>query len=276
MKRYILFIMIIYSVLICYGCKEDETHTEKNSENQSQNSIIRVDVNSVIYSEFSNFYVEAGGKPRFSADEWMNESGELLYPYREKNEYMKGIENIFASLYIPEDVVQKAKTKELLIVLTDGWFETYATMPSLYTKASTFANYTITTNIGANELMQRADMPQVVFEDYCSREYIKQGGDRQNATYEASKIQFDEILLGSNHAFLLMNDDLKEKVLAEAMDKNADIVSGNYDTDGTLSGFFSIIEEEHEKEKSLWYEYICEKNHNEVKKYIDMEYPSWR
>ena len=73
-----------------------------------------------------------------------------------------------------------------------------------------------------------------------------------------------------------MNDDLKEKVLAEAMDKNADIVSGNYDTDGTLSGFFSIIEEEHEKEKSLWYEYICEKNHNEVKKYIDMEYPSWR
>ena len=276
MKKFLLIVEIILLFAFITACGSNKIDTDITINDNGKKIVTKVKIDSIIYGDYFNFYVESGGKPRFSAEEWMSEEGKLLYPYEEKEEYMKGIDNIFASLYMPEEVVVKATSIELLKVINDGWFNTYATMPSLYNMPSHFAHYTIATNIAANELVQRSDMPEVLYSDYCTREYLKKDSKGDEKIFEATRIQFAEVVLGSNHAFSLMSDELKEKVLKEATKKNKQIISGEYHTDNVQSGFFSMIEEEYYNGGSLWYTYICDNEIDEVKEYIDVEYPDWR
>ncbi len=267
-KKLITLLILLISMIVV-GCDN-----EKNSK--KENSITKVKVDSIMFDEFNNLLETVyDAEPHFTSEDWINEDGKLLFPYENNEELMRGIDNILASLYMPQEVLEKASTEDLLKVVCDGWLSTYATSPTLYNNASEYIAYCTKTNQAANELIQRSDMAKIVYKDYCNRSYIE-GGFSEEAAFELNKLQFEEIVLGSNHAFLMLDDSTRKKVLTEILEKNEDIESGDYYLSGLKSGFFSMIEEEYNNGNSEWYSYICENNLDEAQKYIDIENPSWR
>ena len=236
-KRKKLIVMILLFAIVITGCDID-----KNEENEPL--VTKVEIDSIMYNEFNNLLEdEYGGEPYYTKEEWINEKGELLFPYENNKELMSGIENILASLYMPEEVLEKAYTKDLLKVICEGWFSTNVTMPSIYNNPSEYILYSSSTNQAVNELLQRGDMVEIVFDDYCKRNYVIETEVNEQNSSELKRLQFEEIVLGSNHAFSLMDDSMREKVLSEVLKKNENIKGEEYDTSGLESGFFSMIEE---------------------------------
>ena len=175
-----------------------------------------------MYQKLENLLENTYGlEPYFSEENWIDSEGNLLYPYEDNEELMTGIDNILASLYMPQEVVKNASSEDLLKIVLDGLLETNAVMPSVYNNPSDYVAHCCGINQAVNELLQRSDLVDVIYSDYCRRSYDVP--DESAKLYEVNKLQFEEIILGSNHAFTLMNDDMREDVLEEVIRKNAEI-----------------------------------------------------
>lgn len=278
LKIILLIVMVVMSFAAC-ATHDDVEITQKVSKKAEEQviEVTRLEVESIIYGDFENVLESAYGlEPYYTAEDWMDKDGKLLHPYANNKELMTGVGNIMASIYMPEKVLEKASTEDLLKVVCDGWFSTNVTLTGLFNNASDYVKNSVVRNQATNELVRRSDMTEVLFEDYCNREYVKGTEYSDEAALELKILQFDEIVLGSNHAFSIMTDDMKSKVLEEVLKKNKDIQSGEYYNSGHQSGFFSIIEEEYINGGSDWYTYICEKGYDEAKEYINTESAFWR
>ena len=210
-----------------------------------------------MYQKLENLLENTYGlEPYFSEENWIDSEGNLLYPYEDNEELMTGIDNILASLYMPQEVVENASSEELLKIVLDGLLETNAVMPNVYNNPSDYVAHCCGINQAVNELLQRSDLVEVVYNDYCRRSYNVP--DESAKSYEVNKLQFEEIILGSNHAFTLMNDDMREDVLEEVIRKNAEIAVYANDI-GLTSVFFAMIEDENSHGNSDWYTYYTQK-----------------
>lgn len=262
----VYLVIICLSALFLYACQKQSS--------DSDIKVSKVSIDSIMYQKYENLLENTYGlEPYFSEENWIDSEGNLLYPYEDNSELMTGIGNILASLYMPKEVVKNASSEELLRIVLDGLLETNAVMPFAYNNPSDYVSYCCGINQAVNELLQRSDLVEVIYNDYCNRSYDMP--DEYAKSYEFNKLQFEEIILGSNHAFTLMNDDMREDVLEEVIRKNAEIAVHANDI-GLTSGFFAMIEDEYSHGNSEWYTYICDNNYSEAKNVINVEVPSWR
>lgn len=84
----------------------------------------------MLYAEFDN----NGGSlaPFYTSKEWMDEDGVMLFPYKDDEADMNGIDDIIARMYIPNDVLDRATTEDLLYVVCDCWLSTGATASFMF------------------------------------------------------------------------------------------------------------------------------------------------
>ena len=270
--------MKIKSVFLFVICSLVLTACSKRNINSSDNSIPdRVEViDAILYGEYTDMTNTFSYEPLYTDAEWIKD-GTLLYPYKNNldNDSMKTIEDILANFYVSEEVVAKASTKELLKV--SGDFLTTKGIDMVYNLPSEYVCYVVSINLASNELLHRTDMPEVIFEDYNDREYAKASASYDEVRINCNQIMFEEIVLASNYAFSIMDDELKEKVLAQATDMADMALDDNYDAHGLKSGFFTYIIEEKLEGGSDWYDYIVENNHEGALAHIsDAEHASWR
>ena len=251
----------------------DNTELENKSEVHSSN-VSRVEVNSLLYGEYFDLKDTYHYEPKYNAAQWMNEAGELLFPYEQELNNDTKMADDLALLYMPDEILLKASTEDLLKVVMDGWLETNATSISVYSIPSHYIRSCTIKNQAANELMRRSDMVTVLYEDYCNRNYLK-GEESREGRWAADKLQFDEIILASNHAFAMMDDEMKENVLNAALEKHGQVRSGYFYTVGHTSGFFAYIVEEELNGGSDWYQYIHDNNIEAAKNAISFNDTCW-
>lgn len=253
-----------------------EEAAEKKIEEKpiDQTTLTRIEVNSLLYGEYFDLKDTYWYEPKYNAAQWMNEEGELLFPYEQDLNNNTTMEGALALLYMPDEVLFKASTEDLLKVVMDGWLETNATSISVYSTPSHYIRSCTIKNQAANELMRRRDMVTVLYEDYCNRNYLK-GEESREGRWAADKLQFDEIILASNHAFAMMDDEMKENVLNAALEKHGQVRSGYFYTVGHTSGFFAYIVEEELNGGSDWYQYIHDNNIEAAKNAISFNDTCW-
>lgn len=267
-----IILLSLATTLSLVACTpEDEKLHNDSSTSCDENMTVRIDEGTLLYNTFGDLRNVYGYEPFYTADEWMNDAGELLYPYENDKDRMEGIENILASLYMPEEVLKKASTEELLHVVCDGWLSTHATSAILFNLPSEYVANSMSRNQAANELIVRNDMVKVLLEDYTLKSYIKGNEYSDEAAFALNQIQFEEIILASNHAYVQMNDSMKEKVINAVLEKVSYMESQQYYTGNLKTGFFTYIKEEQENGGSYWYEYLCENEDEIVRKYLDLE-----
>ena len=250
------------------------TEPENTTEAQMETMPTRIEVDSLLYKEFNDMSEVYSYEPKYDVAQWMNEAGDLLFPYEQDLNNNTTMEGALALLYMPDEVLFKASTEDLLKVVMDGWLETNATSISVYSTPSHYIRSCTIKNQAANELMRRSDMVTVIYDDYCNRNYLK-GEESREGRWAADKMQFDEIILASNHAFAMMDDEMKEKVLNVALEKHGQVRSGYFYTVGHTSGFFAYIVEEELNGGSDWYQYIQDNNIEEAKNAICFDSTCW-
>lgn len=255
--------------IVVWGCMKEKSNS--TNELTSTESSATLDVDALLYEEYGDLRDVYNYEPFYSKQDWMNDRGELLYPYEKNKDNLRGIENTLASLYMPEDVLKKASSEELLKVVCDGWLSTYATSAILFNLPSEYVANSTARNQAANELIKRADMIDVIIEDYINKCYVKGNTYSEEAMFILNQIQFEEIVLGSNHAYLQMDNNVREKVLDAILEKVSCIESKEYYTGDLVSGFFTYIIEEETNGGSYWYTYICENRYELAEKYLDVE-----
>ena len=271
----IMLTLIIAVPLLFAGCGTKSSSASiqtETTETESESSFIRARPDSILFKEYYGLKDVYGYEPFYSAEEWMDEEGKLLFPYDEYRYRMEGMSNILASLDVPEEVLQKAATEDVLKVVCEGWLTSGATLAYIFNFPSDYVNIA-SANIGVvNELLQRSDMAKAVLEDYCTRNYVPGSETSKPARDALNQVVFDEILLASNLAFSQMDENMKRQVIDEVMKKLGDAESGKYWTQRIESGFFAYIAEEQEAEGSLWYDYISKNCSKEVKQYLTTDY----
>lgn len=250
------------------------SESQSTSEIQTEVLPTKTEVQSLLYSDFNDMRKVYGYEPGYDATQWMNEEGALLFPYESDWKDASKVAEVLGLLYMPEEVLSKAATEDLLKVVMEGWLESNVTSISVYSTPSDYILSCTIKNQAANELMARSDMVVLLYEDYCSRSYLEGGASREGR-WAADKLQFDEIILASNYAFAQMDDEMKENVLKEALRKQKQVESGTYYTVGHTSGFFAYIAEEERKEGSNWYQYICDNKIEAAKNAICFDELSW-
>lgn len=273
----IILTLIIAVPLLFIGCGTKSSSASiqtEMTETESEASFIRAKPDSILFKEYYGLKDVYGYEPFYSAKEWMDEDGKLLFPYDEYRYRMEGMSNILASLDVPEEVLQKAATEDVLKVVCEGWLTSGATGP-FFDFPSQYINIA-SANIGVvNELLQRSDMAKAVLDDYCTRNYVLGTETSKPARDALNQVAFEEILLASNLAFSQMDENMKRQVIDEVMTKLGDAKSGKYWTQSITSGFFAYIAEEQEAEGSLWYDYISKNCSKEVKQYLTTNYMSF-
>lgn len=270
----IILPLVLVVPLLFVGCGTKSSSASiqtETTETESEASFIRAKPDSILFKEYYGLKDVYGYEPFYSAEEWMDEEGKLLFPYDEYRYRMEGMSDILASLDVPEAVLQKAATEDVLKVVCEGWITSGATGP-FFDFPSQYINIA-SANIGVvNELLQRSDMAKAVLKDYCTRNYVSGTETSRLARDALNQVVFDEILLASNLAFSQMDENMKRQVIYEVMKKLGDAESGKYWTEGITSGFFAYIAEEQEAEGSLWYDYISKNCSKEVKQYLTTDY----
>lgn len=267
------FILLFASItLLLVACSSNKVNTD-NESTTSMNEVatIKIEEEMLLYEEFGDLKSVYDYEPFYTADEWMNDENELLFPYENNRDKMSGIENILASLYMPDEVLEKASTNELLRVVCEGWLSTYATSASLFNLPSQYVANSMARNQASNELIRRSDMVNVLIEDYSQKCYAEGNEYSDTAAFIVNQIQFEEIILASNHAYAQMDDNMKQKVINAVLEKVACIESEQYYTGDLVSGFFTYIMEEQTNGGSYWYTYICENEIDTALKYLDLE-----
>ncbi|MBO5237855.1 MAG: hypothetical protein J6B50_03665 [Lachnospiraceae bacterium] len=241
---------------------------------QMETTPTRIEVDSLLYKEFNDMREVYSYEAKYNAAQWMNEAGELLFPYEQDlNSDTKMVDDL-ALLYMPDEVLFKASTEDLLKVVMDGWLETNVTSISVYSIPSHYIRSCTIKNQAANELMRRSDMVTVIYADYCNRNYLK-GEESREGRWAADKLQFDEIILASNHAFAMMDNEMKENVLNAALEKYGQVRSGYFYTVEHTSGFFAYIVEEELNGGSAWYQYVQDNNIEAAKNAICFDSTCW-
>lgn len=269
--------LIIVMPLLFVGCgtKSSSTSIQKEPiETENETDFTRAKPQSVLFKEYKGLKDVYGYEPFYSAKEWMDEEGKLLFPYDEYRYRMDKYVNVLASLDMPEEVLKKAQTKDILEVVCGGWLTSGATEAETFNFPSDYVNIA-SANIGAvNELLWRSDMASAVRQDYYKRNYlVGEGNSGSVERYTVYQIIFDEILLASNLAFSQMDDRMKELVLDDVMKKLRDVESGEYFTSSSIkSGFFAFIAEEYAAGGSLWYDYISDNCPKEIKQYLTKDF----
>ena len=270
----ILFIIIAVP-LFFVGCGTKSSSTSirtEQVETESETDFTRAKPQSVLFKEYKGLKEVYGYEPFYSAKEWMDEEGKLLFPYDEYRYRMEGMSNILASLDMPEEVLQKAATEDILKVVCEGWLTSGATLAYIFGFPSDYVNIA-SANIGVvNELLQRSDMAKAVLEDYCTRNYVQGSETSREARDSLNQVVFEEILLASNLAFSQMDENMKRQVIEEVMKKLGDVQSGKYWTQSIKSGFFAFIAEEYAAGGSLWYDYISDNCPEEIKRYLTKDF----
>lgn len=272
----IILPLIIAVPLLFAGCgtKSSSTSVQKEPiETENETDFTRAKPQTVLFKEYKGLKDAYEYEPFYSAKEWMDEEGRLLFPYDEYRYRMEGMSNILASLDVPEEVLQKAATKDVLKVVCEGWLTSGATLAYIFESPSDYVNIA-SANIGVvNELLQRSDMAKAVFEDYCTRNYVQGSETSREAQDALNQVIFEEILLASNLAFSQMDENMKRQVLDEVMKKLGDAQSGKYWTHHKKSsGFFAFIAEEYAAGGSLWYDYISDNCPKEIKQYLTKDF----
>lgn len=271
-KKKILIIFLLITTLLLVGCGfEKENASDKSVTSATETATLRIEVDELLYEEFGDLRSVYNYEPFYAADEWMDDKGELLFPYESNKDMMKGIENILASLHMPEGVLKEASTEELLRVICEGWLSTHATSPLLFNLPSEYVANSMARNQATNEFMRRSDMLNVLVEDYLQRCYIHDDEYSDEATFALNQIQFEEIILASNYVYAQMDDSMKEKVINAVLEKVSYMESGKYYTGDLASGFFTYIIEAQNNGGSYWYTYICENEIETARKYINLE-----
>ena len=269
-------VLVVPLLFIGCGTKSSSASIQTEiTETESETAFIRAKPDSILFKEYYGLKDVYGYEPFYSAEEWMDEDGKLLFPYDEYRYRMEGMSNILASLDVPEEVLQKAATKDVLKVVCEGWLTSGATLAYIFDFPSQYINIA-SANIGVvNELLQRSDMAKAVLDDYCTRNYVLGTETSKPARDALNQVAFDEILLASNLAFSQLDENMKRQVIDEVMKKLVDAESGKYWTQSITSGFFAYIAEEQEAEGSLWYDYISKNCSKEAKQYLTTDYMSF-
>lgn len=298
MKK-IVTISLLLCIMVLAGCMKETTESHKETVDteplpaykeedsllqtttleeefpQEQTTTVpeRIEVSSLLFCEFNDFRDTYDYEPEYSAEQWMNAEGALLFPYVKEIENTTSFVRSFALLYMPDEVLVRATTQDLLKVVMDGWLEASVTSISVFSTPSHYILSCTGKNQASNELLRRSDMIDVLYNDYCNRDYS--GAESLEGKRAADKLQFDEIILASNHAFSLMDDHMKRAVLTEALEKYQQVKCGEYYTVGHTSGFFAFIAEEERNGGSYWYKYICDNNIEEAKLAISFDEVCW-
>lgn len=278
----VLVSVLFLAVFLFTGCTSgasssvNDVTTEADTDDKTW--VSRINPESMLLAEFTGLRETYGYEPRYPSDgEWMDSEGRLLFPYEGNEDEMEDVAGILASLYMPVEVLYTASTRDLLKVVCEGWLRSGATSALIYGTPSQYVLLS-TDRIGAaNELLHRSDMAEVVLEDYLRMDYVKKDGNLSEASYILDRIQFEEILLGSNIAFAEMDDTMRQQTIRAALKKMERAGDAEYNM-GILSGFFAYIGEEQNNGGSDWYEYIQERGPEEAKKYLDsdgLKYWKW-
>lgn len=271
-------LLVVLLLLAGCGTKSGSANTQTEpTETEGKAAFVRAKPDSVLFKEYYGLKDVYGYEPFYSAGEWMDEEGRLLFPYEKDRDKMKAMSNILASLDIPDEVLEKAETKDVLKVVCEGWLTSGATAAEAFEQPSQYVNIASANIKAVNELLQRSDMAKVVLQDFYKRNYLAGIGETGSVERCAvNQIIFEEILLASNLAFSQMDDRMKIQVIDEVMKKLRDVESGEYCTSASItSGFFAYVAEEQAKCGSMWYDYISRNCPDDVKRRLAADYMSF-
>lgn len=219
--------------------------------------------------------------PKYSKDEWMNENGEIMYPYR-------GHEDEISKLFIyeklpfyciPNEVLEKMTSKQLFVVVCDWMSETLVTPEFHTSRFPGFLTECLYNCQAANELVHRKNMAEVLYRDYLERDYIDTTEAKGEALTNYKLISFEESVLASDLAYGMLDDDMKKTILAEAVEKANDIEYVKNMGISHSSVFYNCIMHQSLTGKSGWYDYIKENGSDEarelLKRLVDDESITW-
>lgn len=209
----------------------------------------------------------------FSADEWLDEDGNLSLPFDEDDEVPDNDYQIRKiRYYIPEEALKAASTADLLSICTD-------TMFAKDVIAFNFLHYqvqSIASKCNAvDEVFSRDDFAQTLLEVYEATDLMEYTGAYSEETNDrACAIITMELFLARDEVFDMMTDEMREETLEAVMEKQEMIRSGDYDYSlFDNSCFFAYIAEMVSGDSetlgfdgSKWYDYISE-NHSDYLKY---------
>ena len=219
----------------------------------------------------------------YPAADWLTEDGRVDFPAESLVLNPETtLSQRFARFAIPSEVLYKAETVDLLRMSAKWPMTSY----DAYNFLCHYLDFLTNKFNGADELIDRPDLAEVVLREYSSDSFfpMAQLGDAgkqklydEKCDAQVDKIVLEEVLLASNRAFDQMDEDMKQATLEEALKKVEQRQSGRYSWNASgstsfaefPSGFFAYILEQQEAAGSKWYRYLVETGEAELVQKLD-------
>ncbi len=219
----------------------------------------------------------------YPAADWLTEDGRVDFPAESLVLNPEAtLSQRFARYAIPSEVLYEAETADLLRMSAKWPMTSY----DAYNFMCYYLDFLTWKFNGADELIDRPDLAEVVLREYCSDSFLPKAqlGDAgkqklydEKCYAQVDKIVLEEVLLASNRAFDQMDEEMKQATLEEALKKVEQRQSGSFrwSASGSASfaefpsGFFAYILEQQEAAGSKWYRYLVETGETELVQKLD-------